>query len=84
MAEEAEIPTNYTKAYAVTRGWGKWEMVREFVQNSLDATGSVSIEKKSDGLLMKRLRRRCSYLQILWKDSALQRHGCVDIRAYSV
>lgn len=52
MAEEAEIPTNYTKAYAVTRGWGKWEMVREFVQNSLDATGSVSIEQKADGLLI--------------------------------
>ncbi len=52
MAEEAEIPTNYTKAYAITRGWGQWEMVREFVQNSLDATNSVSIEKKSDGLLI--------------------------------
>lgn len=52
MVEEAEIPTNYTKAYAVTRGWGQWEMVREFVQNSLDATNTVSIEERVNELLI--------------------------------
>ena len=52
MDEEKEIPTNYTKEYAVTRGWGNWEIVREFVQNSLDATGTVSVEIRSEGLLI--------------------------------
>ncbi|MFH0904488.1 MAG: hypothetical protein V1854_04790 [Methanobacteriota archaeon] len=47
-----EIPTNYTRKYAETRGWKEWEVVREFVQNSLDATGSVAIEKTADGLLI--------------------------------
>lgn len=47
-----EIPTNYTRKYAETRGWKEWEVVREFVQNSLDATGSVAIEKITDGLLI--------------------------------
>lgn len=50
--EEKEIPTNYTKEYAATRGWGNWEIVREFVQNSLDATSSVSIDKVSNGILI--------------------------------
>lgn len=50
--DEKEIPTNYTKEYAVTRGWGNWEIVREFVQNSLDATETASIEKVKDGLLI--------------------------------
>lgn len=47
-----EIPTNYTRKYADTRGWKQWEVVREFVQNSLDATGSVAIKKIKDGLLI--------------------------------
>ena len=50
--EEKEIPTNYTKEYAVTRGWGNWEIVREIVQNSLDATGTVSIDKVRDGIMI--------------------------------
>jgi hypothetical protein len=47
-----EIPTNYTHKYAETRGWKEWEIVREFVQNSLDSTGTVSIEKLPDKLLI--------------------------------
>ncbi len=47
-----EIPTNYTRKYAETRGWKEWEVIRETVQNSLDATGTVSIEKTTDGLLI--------------------------------
>lgn len=47
-----EIPTNYTRKYAETRGWNEWEVVREVVQNALDATGTVSIEKTTDGLLI--------------------------------
>lgn len=47
-----EIPTNYTRKYAETRGWKEWEVVREFVQNSLDATGSVAIKKTIDGMLI--------------------------------
>lgn len=47
-----EIPTNYTRKYAETREWGRWEVVREFSQNSLDATGFMDIEKISDGLLI--------------------------------
>jgi len=47
-----EIPTNYTRKYAETRGWGDWEIVREVVQNSLDAAGSAHIEKTPDGLVI--------------------------------
>ena len=47
-----EIPTNYTRKYAETRGWKEWEVVREFVQNSLDATNSVAIKKTIDGMLI--------------------------------
>ncbi len=47
-----DISTNYTRKYAETRGWNEWEVIRETVQNSLDATGTVSIEKTTDGLLI--------------------------------
>jgi hypothetical protein len=47
-----EIPTNYTRKYADTRGWKEFEVIREVVQNSLDAAGAVSIEKTTDGLLI--------------------------------
>lgn len=47
-----EIPTNYTRKYAETRGWEEWEVVREFVQNALDSTGTVDIQKLPDKLLI--------------------------------
>lgn len=52
VEEWREIPTNYTRGYAVTRGWADWEIVREFVQNALDATGTASVEKIGDELLV--------------------------------
>jgi len=47
-----EIPTNYTRKYAETRGWGDWELVREIGQNALDSTGSMHIEIVPDGLII--------------------------------
>jgi hypothetical protein len=60
-----EIPTNYTRKYAETRGWREWEVIRETVQNSLDATGTVSIEKTTDGLLITDKGRGFNALNLL-------------------
>lgn len=66
MAEEMkEIPTNYSRNYAETRGWGDWEIVREFVQNSLDATGCASIEKNDDRLFITDNGRGFNALNLL-------------------
>lgn len=35
---------------AKRRGWTDWDMIREFVQNSLDASGVVDIERLDDGI----------------------------------
>ncbi len=60
-----EIPTNYTRKYADTRGWGDWEIVREVVQNSLDETGSAYIEKTSDSLIITDKGRGFNALHLL-------------------
>jgi hypothetical protein len=58
---QGEIPTNYTRRYAETRGWGFWEILREFFQNALDITGPVgtvftqdnpTIKQTSEGLVI--------------------------------
>jgi len=40
---------------AVMRGWDDWHMVREFVQNSLDAVGKVDMAKIGDTLIISDL-----------------------------
>lgn len=60
-----EIPTNYTRKYAETRGWGDWEIVREVVQNSLDAAGSAYIEIVPDGLVITDKGRGFNALNLL-------------------
>lgn len=60
-----EIATNYTRKYAETRGWGIWDAVREFSQNSLDATGFMSIENTPDGLLITDKGRGFNALNLL-------------------
>jgi hypothetical protein len=40
---------------AVMRGWDDWHMVREFVQNSLDAVGKVDMVKIGDTLIISDL-----------------------------
>jgi hypothetical protein len=37
---------------AERRGWEEWHMIREFVQNSLDAAGMVDIIKVADGVIV--------------------------------
>ena len=37
---------------AERRGWEEWHMIREFVQNSLDAAGMVDIIKVADGVII--------------------------------
>jgi len=35
---------------AVRRGWNEWDIVREFVQNAMDAAGTASVERLDEGL----------------------------------
>lgn len=60
-----EIPTNYTRKYADTRGWKDWEIIREIVQNSLDAAGSAHIEKLPDSLIITDRGRGFNALNLL-------------------
>lgn len=60
-----EISTNYTRKYAERREWGRWEIVREFAQNSLDATGFMFIEITPDGLLITDKGRGFNALNLL-------------------
>lgn len=50
---KGEIPTNYTRKYADTRGWGTWEIVRELFQNALDISGPVGTVFKPDNPTIK-------------------------------
>jgi|GEM_PF-6319218 len=47
-----EYNTGIRLEAAARRGWGNWEIVREFTQNALDAVGQAEIISAEDGIVI--------------------------------